>query len=282
MDMKFIKFLFKKFRGFVVVVIIAALMFGGYVYTQLSSGYGTVGAICFGAFLAAAIMAGCFLTPYHIYKVEKILDEKGYCDELIKAYNLVYKKKGANEHLILALFYLIMNRLEQVQQELDLAQGCGISQLNDKVRYVDILMSLKISNKRFDEAQAIYDENKQLIDVYCDSYKDSICMRLYSKGSVLSALKGNYDDAMTAIGKMDAVIENDKRFVFSKYNALLQVYLIKGDLQKADDIKQRTLSELETFGGFDYKSDKALIHGNIGLSVSLYDPRVQTRQSEGN
>ena len=34
MDMKFIKFLFKKFRRFVVVVIIAALMFGGYVYTQ--------------------------------------------------------------------------------------------------------------------------------------------------------------------------------------------------------------------------------------------------------
>lgn len=54
-------------------------------------------------------------------------------------------------------------------------------------------------------------------------------------------------------------------------------YLIKGDLQTADDIKQRMISEMETFSEFQRKSDKATLHGQIGLSVAQFDPRVQTQ-----
>lgn len=273
--MGFLKFLFKKLRIIAAAVIILAVLFGIYAYTQLAPSWGNAGALGFCIFLGAAVMAGCFLTPYHIYKVEKILNEKGYCDELIKAYNLAYKKNSADKHLALASFYSMMNRLDQTQQELDLAQGRGITRLDEMTAYVYILISLRIKQKRFNEAQAIFDENKKLIDDYCGSHKDSVCGGLYFKSAVLSALKGNYDDAMTAIEKMDTVIENDKSFVFSKYNALLQVYLIKGDLQKADDIKQRMISEMETFGEFQHKSDKATLHGQIGLSVAQFDPRVQ-------
>ncbi|MBQ8119459.1 MAG: hypothetical protein IJ172_01575 [Ruminococcus sp.] len=54
-------------------------------------------------------------------------------------------------------------------------------------------------------------------------------------------------------------------------------YLIKGDLQTADRIKQGMLNDLQTFSEFQHKSDKATLHGQIGLSVAQFDPRVQTQ-----
>ena len=278
--MGFIKFLFKKCRGYSVIMLIIALVL-------TSSGYITflpnvAMALIFSVLVLPALLMGFFLLPYHAYKFEKILDEYGCCDELIRAFNLVYKKKGAREHLILASYYRPMGRLGEMQQELDLAQSCGIPNLNDKAVYFNLLMALRLMQRRFGDAQVIYYENKQLLEVYCDSYKDSICCGLYSKLALFCAFDGNFDDAMTAIGKMDVCIEKQKSLVFAKYIAEYRVYLVKGDLQSADEVRQRMLGELETFSGFDYRSERKMFSDDLSLFTVLFDPRAQTQQREGN
>lgn len=279
--MKFIRFLFKKCRGYSVIMLIIAL-------GLTSSGYITflpdhTMALIFSALVLTALLMGFFLLPYHAYKVEKILDKKGFCDELIRAINLVYKKKGASEHLTLASYYGPMGRLGEMQQELDLAQSCGIPNLNDKALYFNLLMSLRIMQGRFAEAQVIYYENKQLLEVYCDSYKDNICCGLYGKQALFCAFDGDFDGAMTAIGKMDACIEKQKSLVFAKYIAEYRVYLVKGDLQSADEIKQRMLSELETFSGFEYyRAEHDMYFYDLSVDTALFDPRAQTQQREEN
>ncbi len=209
------------------------------------------------------------------YKAFKVLDEKGVCDELIEVYKSCNKRMTATHHVVLASYYMNMDRIDEAQRELYLASLGEMTSDFIKAFYLQILINVKIIQGCFDEAAKIYSDNRQTIQSYCDNHNDVYSVALYGSGAILCAKQGNFDEAAALLDKTEPAIQRDKELVFNKNISLMIVYLIKGDVQAADKIKQDMLSDLETFSGFELRSSKMIYTNTINYVQMRYDPRAQ-------
>jgi tetratricopeptide (TPR) repeat protein len=186
----------------------------------------------------------------------------------------------AVHHVVLASYYMNMNRTDEAQRELYLASLGKMTSDFIKAFYLQILINVKIIQGCFDEAAKIYSDNRQTIQSYCDNHNDVYSAALYGIGAILCAKQGKFDEATALLDKTEPAIQRDKELVFNKNISLMIVYLIKGDVQTADKIKQDLLRDLQTFSGFELGSSKMIYTNKINNAQMRYDPREQMKESK--
>ena len=229
--------------------------------------------------ITVVVMCIALAMVYRVYKKNlplfKVLDEKGICDELIDTYRSVFPRMNAMNHIVLASYLQALDRLDETQQELDIAERYVMADVRTKAYYSEILIGLRIRQRRFDEAIMLYNNYNQMMEAYCRSNKDAICVQHFANGAVLYAYSGNFNAAMVFIRKTEATVKKKRAFAFTRNTALMAVYLIQGDLRSADNIKNMMLADLQTFDEFDFEAYKKLAYKDIEETEKLFDPRAQ-------
>ncbi len=233
--------------------------------------------ICLCITVIVAFIALLFV--YRVYRKNRdflrLLDQKGVCDELIDAYRRTYPNMSAMNHVVLASYLSALDRMEEAQQEMYAAGTMAMVDVRTKAYYSEIMISLHIKNRRFNDAITIYNNYNQMMEAYCRSNKNAVAAEHFAHGAVLYAYSGNFDAAMICIRKTEPSVKKDRSLAFTRNTALMGVYLIMGDYRSADNIKSLMLKDLETFSEFDFETFRALSYKDIEETQMLFDPRMQ-------
>ena len=229
--------------------------------------------------ITVVVMCIAMAFIYRLYKKNlpllRCIDEKGITNELIDIYRQTFPKMGAMNHIVLASYLKAVDRLDEAQRELDIAGRYVMADVRTKAYYSEILIGLRIRQRRFDEAIMIYNNYNQMMESYCRSNKDSICVQHYANGALLYAYSGNFDAAMVCVRKTEPAVKKKRAFAFTRNTALMAVYLIQGDLRSADNIRNMMFADLQTFDEFDFEAYRKLSYKDIEEITMLFDPRAQ-------
>ncbi len=234
------------------------------------------------ACLATTVVVMLFVL-FLIYRISKknepvfdIMNEKGLGDELIAVYRQRNPKMTPMNHIVLASYLKVMDRLEEAEYEIAAAGSYNMVDVYTKAYYSESFIDLRILQRRFDEAIIMYNNYNSLMNAFCRSHKNNpLCVMHYCSGAVLYAYSGDFRSAMICIQSMDKPAGKTRKFAFSRNTALMGVYLIRGDLDNADNVKNMMLRDVEDFDGFDMKYEKQLVLRDIEKISKLFDPREQ-------
>ena len=207
----------------------------------------------------------------------EIMDKSGVCEELIQAYKHNHPRPNSVNRLVLASYYMALERLEEAERELTIVGASIMTDMSVKGLYSELFVSMRIHQHRFDEAILMYKNYENVMEVYCRSHKNALNIEHYANGAVLYACSGNFEAAMECIRRSEKAVKKERYLAFTRNTALMSVYLLAGDYAKADEIKNMMFRDLETFDGFPLGGHKKLAYKDIADAQKLYDPRVQTQ-----
>lgn len=279
--MKTYRSYFKANRMLLLSVLIIMLAFDGIIIMSgLENGFNSdfmISMIVFLVITVAVMAFVCILIIRGANKmipVAELMDEKGMCPEVIDKYRQLNPKMTARNHCVLASYYLSMDELEAAENELVKANGLTLYDVMSKVYYSDLYVSLRMRQRRFADAAVMYNNYDAIAQPFCRSHAGPIAVNHYSHGAVLYALNGNFTAAMDLINLMDKSVKKQRYLAFTRNTSLMAVYLIMGDFANADQIRQRMLTDLETFDEFDMKVYKSLTYKDIETTSQLFDRRL--------
>lgn len=280
--MKYYRYYLRANRGLILCVLwiclsIDLIIFGADIPNVDVDGYWLPIFICLGVtvFIMAALLLWILLAAKKNRKVLEILDKQGPCEELVQAYKQAHPKLNAAGHVTLASYYLAMDRFQEAEYELSTAGSYVMADVPTKAFYSEVFIEMRLRQRRFDEAIIMYNNYNSVLETYCRSNKNGICVDHYSHGALLYAYSGNPSAAMLCIRKMEKTIRKKRELAFTRNTALMGVYLIMGDFANADNIKNMMLKDLEEFDEFTFDSARELLRKEIGDMTELLDPRVQ-------
>lgn len=231
----------------------------------------------------AVTTAVCLLfVLFFIYRISKknetmfdILNEKGVCDELIAVYRKSHPKMTPIHHVLLGIYFKIMQRYDEAEREITIAGNYHMADVTSKAYYCCAFISLRIRQRRFDEAIIMYNNYDSMMTAYCRSHKNALCVDHYSQGALLYAYSGDFKSAMICIQSMDKAVRKNRIYAFTRNTALMGVYLIMGDYNSADNVKRMMLRDLSEFDEFDLNYQKDLVLKDIEITSRLFDLREQ-------
>ena len=217
-----------------------------------------------------------------IYRVSKknepmfdVLNEKGVCDELIAVFRQRHPKMTPIHHVLLGIYFKIMQRYDEAEYEISVAGNYFMADITTKAYYCCAFISLRIRQRRFDEAIIMYNNYDSMMTAYCRSHKNALCVDHYSQGALLYAYSGDFQSAMVCIQSMDKAVRKNRMYAFTRNTALMGVYLLMGDYSNADSVKSMMLRDLPECDAFDMKFQRDLALDDIESTSAIFDPREQ-------
>ena len=280
--MKYFKYCLKVNRKFILSCLILSLSLDIVVFCIDLENVGVNGfwrPVIISLIITVVVMCVVMAFIYRLYKknlpVFKVLDEKDFTDKLIDTYRMAFPRSTAMNHIVLASYLKALDRLDEAQQELEIAGRLQMLDIRTKAYYSEVLISLRMRQRRFDEAIMIYNNYNQMMEAYCRSNKDAVCIQHYANGALLYAYSGDFNSAMVCIRKTEPAVKKQRKFAFTRNTALMGVYLLRGDMRSADDIKNMMLTDMQTFDEFDFEAYRQLTYKDIEEITMLFDPRAQ-------
>lgn len=229
--------------------------------------------------ITAIVMLAVMFLIYRISKKNEpmfdVLNEKGVCDELIVVFRQRHPKMTPIHHVLLGIYFKIMQRYDEAEYEISVAGNYFMADITTKAYYCCAFISLRIRQRRFDEAIIMYNNYDSMMTAYCRSHKNALCVDHYSQGALLYAYSGDFQSAMVCIQSMDKAVRKNRMYAFTRNTALMGVYLLMGDYSNADSVKSMMLRDLPECDAFDMKFQRDLALDDIESTSAIFDPREQ-------
>ena len=205
----------------------------------------------------------------------KLYDRLGPCQETIELYRRKHPKMRVIDHLVICTYYKAMGDLDEAERIISFVSSCVMPDIRTRAYYSEILLGLRIHQRRFQEAAVIFNNYNSMMSVYCRSNPGAIAVEHYSHAALMYAMSGNINAALDAISLMDKSIRRERQLAFSRNTALMGVYLIGGDYRKADELKTLMLRDVKDFDGFLFESNRGIVLKDIESIETLFDPRAK-------
>lgn len=277
--MGFFKFAFKYGRAYLVYYLITMPLLNVMTYCLLpSTSSGEFFAwlpISFCVAVTAFYTFFIFRIIYKGYKMNKVLAEKGVCDEYIAMCREAYPKMKPIQHIELAFYLYVLKRYDEAESEFALVPIAKVKNPLVISYYCTVYAAIRINQDRWDEAQAIFTSFDSVATPYCKTHDNWISIRYFLRVALLYAHNGDLELAMACINNTDAAVSKDLKFAFSRNITLMVVYLMQDDYENADNIKTMTLRDLEEYDGFEIKGNKEILLVNIDDTIKHFDKRAK-------
>lgn len=205
----------------------------------------------------------------------ELYDKKGPCPETIQMYISMHPKPRVIDYVSIAAYYNAAGDVDNADRFIATAGTCVMVDIRTRAYYVQVLLSIRIRQRRFQEAAVIFNNYNSMMTTFCKSNPGPVALDHYGHAALMYAMSGNINAALEAIGLMERSIRRDRQLAFTRNTALMAVYLIGGDLRRADDLKEMMIKDVREFDGFLFESNRDVVLRDIQVMQELFDPRMK-------
>ncbi len=190
-------------------------------------------------------------------ELEKIYEEKGFCDEYIESYKALHKRMKLMDYITLADAYISLERYDDAEETLNNIKLGIFPSDDDKGLYIEKRIELFVCQKKYQDALALLaKENKFLNIFFSTPVYTRMAVMYYDAAAVTLAANGQLEAAQHyhQLEKKNGETY-DKSGIYSK---LTYVHMLKaaGIDAEAEEAYKEAKSFLENYDTYKYHWQK--------------------------